>query len=135
MIEQSTSTKRPIYKIIVDGTDLPIAGIAQDISSYQCKRDLTYDLETVSNIEIHFVNKDPNDTKVQDNKIVEDLLLIIDKMSIDDIDLINDLSRISVYRDLNKTVHHTYNYITFNGCIVIKIHKNLLYNKWLANHC
>ena len=135
LIEQSTSTKKPIFKIVVDGNNLSTVGVAHDISTNRCRRDLTYDLDTVRNIEIHFVNKDPNDTKVQDNKIVEDLLLVLDKISIDDIDLVGDLPLISVYRNTDGTVHRTHNYITFNGCMYIKIHKNLLFNKWLANHC
>lgn len=119
----------------MDGNDLSTVGVTYDISSASCKRDLTYELETVRNIEIHFINKESNDTKVQDGKIVEDLLLVLDKISVDNIDLIGDLPLISVYRDLNGTVHQTHNYITFKGCMSIKIHKNLLYNKWLANHC
>jgi hypothetical protein len=110
-------------------------GVSHEISPASCRRDLTYNLDAVHQIKIHFVNKEPNDTKVQDGTIVEDLLLVLDKLSVDDIDLVGDLPLISVYRDLDGTVYRTHNYITFNGCMTIKIHKNLLYNKWLSNHC
>jgi hypothetical protein len=135
MIEQSTSVKTPIYKILVDGVSLPIGGTTSVVSGDQCRRDLTYKLDTVNKIEIHFTNKEHTDTRVKDDKIVEDLLIIIDKFLIDGIDVASDLSRISFYKDIDGAVHRTGNYITFNGCMTIKIHKNILYHKWLVNHC
>ena len=135
MIEQSTSTKKPIYKILIDGINLPIDGTTTIISPDQCRRDLTYKLDAINKIEIHFTNKEHQDTKVKDDKIIEDLLIIIDKFLVDGIDIVSDLSRISSYKDIDGVIHRTNNYITFNGCMIIKIHKNILYHKWLVNHC
>jgi hypothetical protein len=119
---------------LVDGISLPIDGTTTVVAPDQCRRDLTYAVDTIDKIEIHFTNKEPNDTQVKDDKIVEDLLIIIDKFLIDGIDIASDLSRISFYKDNNGVVHRTGNYITFNGCMTIKIHKNVLYHKWLVNH-
>ena len=135
MIEQSTSAKTPIYKILVDGVSLPIGGTTTVVAPDQCRRDLNYKLDTIDKIEIHFTNKEHQDTQVKDDKIIEDLLIIIDKFLIDGIDIASDLSRISFYKDIDGVVHQTDNYITFNGCMTIKIHKNVLYHKWLVNHC
>lgn len=135
LTEQSTSTKKPTYKIIVDKVSLPITGTVTDVSQNCCQRELCYEFDNIEKIEIHFTNKNPQDTKVVDKKIVEDLLLIIDKISIDEIDLLSNLASMSVYKDSAGNIHKTHNYITFNGCMIIKIHKNLLYNKWLVNHC
>ena len=87
----------------------------------------------ISTVEIELLNKESNDTKVIDEKITEDLLIVVNKLSIDQIDLINKLSKISVYKDYQGNVHRTHTYITFNGIMTIKLHKNLLYTDWLAS--
>lgn len=91
-----------------------------------------YESEDLQEIEIHFLNKEPGDTKVVNGEITEDLLLVIEQLSIDGLDLTNKISKISNYVDTEGKRHYTHTYITFNGCMKIKMHKNLLYTDWLA---
>jgi hypothetical protein len=70
---------------------------------------------------------------VKDDKIIEDLYLIIESIKIDSIDLLNGLPKISCYVGENGQIYHTFNYITFNGVFKIKIHDNALYTQWLAS--
>lgn len=85
-------------------------------------------------IEIKFLNKLPDDTKLnQQGEIVEDLLLVIDRIMIDQVDLTNKLHKISLLQDHQGKIYRTFNYITFNGSYKIKIHRNLLYTEWLAS--
>lgn len=123
----STSTKTPIYKLIIDDVDCTNLGrVKDDHVLYSISR------KEFKTIKVILLNKEPFDTVVIDNKIVEDLMVIIDGLSIDNISLYNELSKISVYKDLQDKIWQTNGYITFNGCMTIKIHKNLLYTKWLA---
>lgn len=97
------------------------------------KYNLTFD--QINTVDLCLLNKQPGDTKIdQQGKIIEDLLIIIDKIQIDHVDLTNKLSKISVYKDLQGQVHKTFNYVTFNGTYTIKLHKNLLYTEWLSSH-
>lgn len=122
----STSTKKPIYKIRVNGLDCTNAGQPEN-------HNVIYNLwqDQIQTVEIELLNKDPSDTKVVDNKIVEDLLVILEAIKIDSIDLTDKFSKISVYKDQQGNVHRTHGYLTFNGCLTIKIHHNLLWTMWM----
>ena len=101
----------------------------QQIHSYE----LLFD--DINNVDINFLNKEDFDTKVDhEGKIVEDMFIIVEKISIDHIDLTNKLHKISVYKDHTGKVHRSFNYIAFRGNFKIKIHKNLLYTDWLAGY-
>ena len=91
--------------------------------------------DNIQTVEINFLNKENNDTKIDHSgAISEDLLIIVNKICVDHIDLTNKLHKISVFKDHNGQIHRSFNYITFNGNFKIKIHKNLLYTDWLASH-
>jgi len=97
--------------------------------------DYTMLLPDIHMIDIRLLNKEPSDTQVDaDGNIVQDLLIVIDKLQIDHVDLVNKLDKISVYRGDQGQVYRTFNYITFNGSYQIKIHHNLLYTEWLASY-
>ena len=132
LVTQSTSTKTPLYKILVNGVGLgnPVERIETKPMWHTDK--FIAELTEINDIEVHLLNKESNDTKLVDNEIVEDLLLIIEKIDIDGIDLTNKLSKIANYVDTAGKRHYTHTYITFNGCMKIRIHKNLLYTDWLA---
>lgn len=104
-----------------------------DLEAHKKNFIYTVEFDSIKKIKIELLNKEPSDTVVVDDKIVEDVLLIIDQLKIDHLDLINNLSKISVYKNTNNEVFRTNGYITFNGTITIKIHKNLLYNSWLSS--
>lgn len=88
----------------------------------------------VNTVEIILREKTHNDTVLDENGvIVDDILLVIERLQIDHVDLVNKLDKISVYVDEHGIRQRTYNYITFNGSFKIKIHYNLLYTEWLAS--
>ena len=132
MTAVSTSTKKPSYKITVDGQELTAPVRVTELEERKESIDYEYECDDIKKITIELLNKGDNDTKVVDDKIVEDLLLIISRLAVDQLDLMDRLSKISVYRDHNNQVHRTHAYITFNGTMTIKIHKNVLYNNWLS---
>lgn len=75
-----------------------------------------------------------DDTRLDaDGQIIEDLLLVIDKLQIGDVDLTNKIDKISLYRGEQGQVYRTFNHITFNGVFRIKVHGNALYTEWLAS--
>jgi hypothetical protein len=116
----------------VDGSPVdPIS--VEPVEPLRQKIQYTVTRPDIESITIELVNKESNDTVVIDGTITEDLFLTVDQLVIDDIDLLNNLSKISVYKDRDGNVHRTYNYISFKGVMTIKIHKNLLYTNWLAN--
>jgi len=88
--------------------------------------------QDIKKIEIEFINKEPNDTKVVNDEIIEDLNIIIETVKIDKIEFTNQLPNILVYSDNYGKRHYTNGFMSFNGKITIKIHKNILYTKWLA---
>lgn len=128
----SNSSKSPAYRIFVDDTELIAPSVVEDLEPRKKNFIYTADFDNVKKITIELLNKEPSDTVVVDGKIVEDVLLIINQLKIDHLDLINNLSKISVYKT-NNEVFRTNGYITFNGTITIKIHKNLLYSSWLSS--
>ena len=89
----------------------------------------------IQTIKVSLLNKCNNDTQLDESGvIVDDLLIIINKIVVDHVDLTAHLNKISVYKDTSGQVHKTFNYITFNGDYQIKIHKNLLYTEWLSSY-
>lgn len=132
MTAVSTSTKKPLYKITVDGQELTAPVRVTELEERKELIDYEHECDQIEKITIELLNKGDNDTKVVDDKIVEDLLIIISRLSVDQLDLMDRLSKISVYKDLKNQVHRTHAYITFNGTMTIKIHKNVLYNNWLS---
>jgi hypothetical protein len=102
-----------------------------DIDTSKKRVDYNVSADSIHQVTIELLNKCPSDTKVVDGVIIEDLLLIVDQIAVDNIDLTNMLSKISVYKGNNNQIYRTHSYITFNGKMTIKIHKNLLYTNWL----
>jgi hypothetical protein len=132
---QSTSTKKPIYEVLVGERNLCDDRVITIIDDANEKHDFDVALNEINHIEIRFLNKDPGDTKVDQNgRITEDMLLVIDNIKIDHVDLTTKLSKISVYKDSQGQICRTSNYITFKGIFKIKIHRNLLYTEWLASY-
>lgn len=131
---QATAAKVPEYTVQVNGivldcpTNTVISGIGRNQVDYR------FECEEVDSIKINLINKEPGDTKVDsDGTITEDLYLIIDKITVDQIDLTNKISKISSYAGTDGQVRQTHGYVSFNGCVTIKIHKNLLYTDFLSS--
>ena len=103
-----------------------------DLGEHKELVEYEHEFDTIERITIELLNKAGDDTKIVDGKITEDLLIFISRLAIDQLDLLDKLSKISVYKDTNNQVHRTHAYITFNGVMTIKIHKNVLYNNWLS---
>jgi len=132
LVAISNSNKSAEYKIFVDDLELVAPSIIEDLEPHKKNFIYTADFDDIKKITIELLNKEPGDTVVVDGKIVEDVLIIINQLKIDHIDLVNNLSKISLYKNKNE-VFKTNGYITFNGTITIKIHKNLLYTGWLSS--
>jgi hypothetical protein len=131
---QATAAKVPEYTVQVNDVVLAcpdntvITGIGRNQVDYR------FECEEVHSIKISLVNKEPGDTKVSsDGTITEDLYLVIDKITVDQIDLTNKISKISSYVGTDGQVRQTHGYISFNGSVTIKIHKNLLYTDFLSS--
>lgn len=132
---QSTSTKKPIYRIYVNGLPLDVECTITKHDDLVEMHEFETSLQDIHNVEIHFINKDADDTRISSKgEITEDLLLVLEKIKIDSIDLTNKLGKITVYKDRQGNRHHTFNYITFNGIYKIKIHNNPLYTEWLCSY-
>jgi len=133
LIEVSTPSKNPMYKLWVNGDEISPAPVAVQQVDHDRKRvDFEIPVDELHTVQLELLNKGPTDTKVVDEKITEDLLVIIENLTVDGINLTNQISKISVYKDLNGQIHKTYGYLAFNGTMTIKIHKNLLYTNWLS---
>lgn len=131
---QSTTTKNPQYKLLVN--EVEVDQVPELVSIAPFKNEHRYDisLDYVDTIKVVFFGKEEHDTKIDNNgKIVEDLFLTIEKFSIDNFDFLSKLSKISTYRGNNGSMYNTFNYMSFNGTITIKIHKNILYTDWLSS--
>jgi hypothetical protein len=87
----------------------------------------------LTSVSIEFVNKELTDTKIDSNNdITEDLYIVLERLTVDTIDFINSISKISVYKDTSNKVWKTHSFMSFPGIMKIKIHKNLLYTDWLS---
>jgi len=131
---QATAAKVPEYTVQVNDVVLacPDNTVTTGIGRNQV--DYRFECEEVHSIKISLVNKEPGDTKVSsDGTITEDLYLVIDKITVDQIDLTNKISKISSYVGTDGQVRQTHGYISFNGGVTIKIHKNLLYTDFLSS--
>ena len=131
LLAVSTSVKKPIFKVRVNGQYiLPVlsdGNVKEELFTFEHREN------SIDNIEITLINKAPDDTKLENGVITEDLLLIVKQLKIDHIDLTNKMNKISNYVGVDGTAYHTHGYITFNGTMKFKIHKNLLYTDWLSS--
>ena len=91
-------------------------------------------VDPIETFSITFINKQPNDTKVDTNGVIlEDLYMVIKTLKIDFFDLVDKIDKIGVYKDINGNVWKTHAYMSFPGTFTFKIHKNILYTDWLAS--
>jgi hypothetical protein len=133
LIEVSTPSKTPTYKLWVNGDEIvPVPVAVQQVDQDRKRIDFEIPVDYLDTVQLELLNKGPTDTKVVDGKITEDLMVIIENLTVDCINLTNQISKISVYKDLHGQVHKTYGYLAFNGTMIIKIHKNILYTNWLS---
>lgn len=120
---------------MINGSPITQACVITQIDDSHERHNYAISVPEIQIIDIKFLNKEPNDTKLnQDGGIVEDLLIVIDQLQIDHVDLTDKINKISIYRGDQGQVYRTFNYITFNGSYQIKIHRNLLYTEWLASY-
>lgn len=133
LLLHSTTTKQPQYKFLINDVEVSCGPEIVQIDRYKSEHRYNINVESLDTIKIIFFGKDANDTKVDANgNITEDLFLIIEKLSIDNFNFLPKLPKISVYCSDTGTIYKTFNYMSFNGTITIKIHKNILYTDWLA---
>ena len=124
-----------MYEIFVNGRPIDSNPCVTVLDEFVERHDFMTCLPRIETIDISLLNKETNDTKLNsEGQIVEDLLLVIEKISIGNIDLTNKIDKISVFRGDQGEIYRTFNYITFNGVYRIKIHRNPLYTEWLASY-
>lgn len=129
----SNSVKSPDFEVKVNGSAITATEEYSDTDVANKKTfKYTYD-DTVKTVSVTLFNKTPNDTKIVNGEIAEDLLVVVKKMCVSGIDLTDKLSKISNYVGDNGQVYKTHGYISFNGTATFKIHKNVLYTNWLAS--
>ena len=67
-------------------------------------------------LKVTFLNKNSTDTKTDSNgNILEDLAVIIESLSIDDIDITNDCKQYGIYTTQCQTVESTHGFLHKNG--------------------
>ena len=67
-------------------------------------------------LEVTFLNKADTDTKIDsEGNILEDLAVIIDSLSIDNINISNDCKEYGIYTTQDQTVESTYGFMHKNG--------------------
>ena len=72
-------------------------------------------------LEVVFLNKIANDTKIDNQgNIVEDLCVIVDSLSIDNIDVSHDCKRHGIYTTQDQTVESTHGFLHKNGVFCYK---------------
>lgn len=125
ILANSTASKNPDFAVIYGGDEIQ-ASSSKSVSKLQTR--YHYEIETtkLSNLSVSLLNKESNDTKLVDDKIVEDLYVAIEDFSVDDINLKNKINSISSYLNENN-VSKTYGFLGFNGTMTLKVHHNLLY--------
>lgn len=129
----SNSVKNPEFEVRVNDCVVDPDAIIGDTELANKKTfKYTYD-NTVKKVSVTLRNKTSEDTKVVDGVIVEDLLVIVKKLCVSNIDLTDKLKKISNYVGVDGQVYETHGYISFNGTATFKIHKNVLYTNWLAS--
>jgi len=89
-------------------------------------------------LEVIFLNKSESDTKIdKDGKIIEDLSVIIDTLTVDEIDISNNCKQYGIYTTQNNTVENTYGFLHKNGVFCYNFitpifyhlrNKNLIHN-------
>lgn len=134
LLLQSTTTKDPQYKLLVNDVEFNQPAHIVQVGDYKQQHQYHIDVESLHNIQIVFFGKEAHDTQVDSQgNVVEDLFLVIEKFAISDIDFLPKLPKISKYESNNKRIYNTFNYMSFNGTLTIKIHKNILYTDWLSS--
>ena len=89
-------------------------------------------------LEVIFTNKSESDTKIdKDGKIIQDLSVIIDTLTVDEIDISNNCKQYGVYTTQNNTIENTHGFLHKNGVFCYNFttpifyhlrNKNLIHN-------
>jgi hypothetical protein len=69
-------------------------------------------------IDVEFLNKDPNDTKVVDGQVTEDLAIQMEELIVDGVDISHQFKVNSHYRD--NPSETTYGFMYKNGALTFK---------------
>lgn len=124
--------KKPIFKIFVNQELLNPNNIII-IDNFTEKYEYVLNFNEISELQIEFINKNPNDTIVHEDKIVEDMYIYIDKFKINTLNFLDKISKISKYIGEDKVEYFTNNYMSFKGKLTIKFIENPIFTHWLTS--
>lgn len=130
----STQSKHPVYNIYVNDQIVTVPPVTMDTTADQ-QQLYTYKLETqkLDSVTVELLNKEPNDTTVVDQKIIDDLYIVVKQLQIDNINIgIDKFNKISNYQN-KENIQNTFGFMGFNGKLKFKIHKNLLYTLFMTS--
>jgi hypothetical protein len=112
-------------------TDVPVS--AEHTTPQQCLYTYKLKTHTLDSITIELLNKEPNDTTVVDQKIIDDLYIVVKQLQVDNINIgIDKFNKISNYQN-KENIQNTFGFMGFNGKLKFKIHKNLLYTLFITS--
>jgi hypothetical protein len=105
-----TSKKTPKFQIRINDENVEVPEPNEDIVVIPCIFPLGDNI-----IDVEFINKEPADTVVADDKIVEDLAIQIEEFFVDGIDMSHNFKVASRYTD--SPMHNSYGFMYKNGVL------------------
>jgi hypothetical protein len=134
VLANSTLSKRPEFRIYINNqvkSDSPVK--AETVEPNQDLYTFQYLCDRVESVAVELLNKESNDTRVEDSRIIEDLHIVVKEIKIDNLQIGQDrFNRISTYQN-DQGIGGTYGFMGFNGTMTFNIHKNILYTMFMTS--
>lgn len=83
---------------------------------------------------INFLNKKGSDTIVENNLIIGDVVIVIKKIIIEDIDFSDKINLLFEYKDNYGAKYQTSGFMHVSGTMSMNIRKNIMYTHWITSY-
>lgn len=125
--------KSPNYEIRLNNQIVDKEPLINKLSKFEQTHVYNLEYTNFTSLEVKLLNKDPSDSIIENNKIIEDVAVVITGFNAEGIDLTQKIGKIFVYTDLQNNQHITHGFMHVNGSMLFTVNTNILYTDWISS--
>jgi hypothetical protein len=130
----STKFKKPKYTIFLNGNNVELTPVITIVSEEKEIHEYSLSYNELTSFVIDFLNKKGSDTLVENNLIIGDVVIVIKKIIIEDIDFSDKINLLFEYKDNYGTKYQTSGFMHVSGTMSMNIRKNIMYTHWITSY-
>ena len=130
----STKFKKPKYTIFLNGDCVKLEPVITVVSEEKEIHEYILSYDELTSFVINFLNKKGSDTIVKNDQIIGDVMIIIKKIIIEDIDFSNKINLLFEYKDNYNIKYQTSGFMHVSGAMSMNIKKNIMYTNWITSY-